>query len=189
METVADLEMHAGANGYAGLAGVEDGWTNVCGLFLVDKSLKAKGRDLLPAYLKAGGNHRLAAALRAAECRVGSFQGVAGFELGPQPGIPGVFCLGDAAEMIPPFTGNGMSMAFQSAGEAVAPLAEWAGGRLSWQEACGDVRRRLDGRFRVRMAVSRLFHPWLLRSSGRAVIESLAAPGLLPFRPLLSLVR
>ena len=34
MPTSADLEMHSGTNGYAGLAGVEDGWTNVCGLFL-----------------------------------------------------------------------------------------------------------------------------------------------------------
>lgn len=189
LDTVADLEMHAGSNGYAGLAGVEDGWTNVCGLFLLDKSLKAKGGALLPAYLDAGGNHALASAVRAAECREGSFQAVAGFETGPQPGIPAVFCLGDSSEMIPPFTGNGMSMAFQSAEAAVAPLSGWAAGGLSWQDACGQVRRQLVRRFRLRMAVSRVFHPWLLRASGRAVIESLAAPGLLPFRSLVSLVR
>ena len=189
LETRADLEMHAGSNGYAGLAGVEDGWTNVCGLFLLDKTIQARGSALLPAYLEAGGNHRLAAGLCAAVCREGSFQAVAGFEPGRQPGMPGVFCLGDSAEMIPPFTGNGMSMAFQSAEAAVAPLADWAAGRLSWQEACGRVRGELRRRFRRRMAVSRMLHPWLFRASGRAVIESLAAPGLLPFRPLVSLVR
>ena len=189
LETRADLEMHAGSNGYAGLAGVEDGWTNVCGLFLLDRTIKASGNGLLPAYLEAGGNHRLAAGLRAAICRAGSFQAVAGFEPGRQPGMPRVFCLGDSAQMIPPFTGNGMAMAFQSAEAAVAPLADWAAGRLSWQLACGRVRRELHRRFRRRMALSRMLHPWLFRASGRAVIESLAAPGILPFRPLVSLVR
>lgn len=189
IETRADLEMHGGSNGYAGLAGVEDGWTNVCGLFLLDKTITAEGSGLLPAYLEAGGNHRLAAALRAAEWRDGSFRAVAGFELGPQPPVPGLFCLGDAAEMIPPFTGNGMSMAFQSAEAAAAPLLEWADGRISWEAACDLVRRALRRRFRRRMAVSSLLHPWLFRRSGLAVVESLAAPGLLPFRPLLSLVR
>ena len=50
----ADLEMHTGRNGYAGMAGVEDGWVNVCGLFRLDPSLAAMGRDLLPAYLESG---------------------------------------------------------------------------------------------------------------------------------------
>lgn len=189
IETRADLEMHGGSNGYAGLAGVEDGWTNVCGLFLLDKTIAAEGAALLPAYLEAGGNHRLAAVLRAAEWREGSFRAVAGFELGRQPPVPGLFCLGDAAEMIPPFTGNGMSMAFQSAEAAVQPLIGWSEGQISWEMACGLVRRALRRRFRRRMAVSSLLHPWLFRQSGRTVVESLAAPGLLPFRPLLSLVR
>jgi 2-polyprenyl-6-methoxyphenol hydroxylase-like FAD-dependent oxidoreductase len=189
LATCADLEMHAGSNGYAGLAGVEDGWTNVCGLFLLDRTILAGGSALLPAYLEAGGNRRLAAALRAAVWREGSFHAVAGFVPGHQPALPGVLCLGDAAEMIPPFTGNGMSMAFQSAEMAVGPLFDWAAGRLSWQAACERVRHELRHRFRRRMAVSSLLHPWLFREGGRAVVESLAPLGLLPFRPLLSLVR
>ena len=91
----ADLEMHAGGNGYAGLAGVEDGWTNVCGLFRLDRTIHASGAGLLTAYLEAGGNPRLGAVLRAAEWRHGSFSAVAGFELGRQEPVPGLLTLGD----------------------------------------------------------------------------------------------
>jgi flavin-dependent dehydrogenase len=189
LQTRTDLEMHSGTNGYAGLAGVEDGWTNVCGLFLLDKGIAATGADLLPAYLEAGGNHALAARLRAAEWREGSFSAVAGFETGRQAGVPGLLCVGDAAEMIPPFTGNGMSMAFDAARLAVEPLVSWSSGRCSWPRACEAVRMAATRCFRRRMWSASLAHPLLFRSGGRAVIRSLAAAGVFPFRPLLSLVR
>jgi glycine/D-amino acid oxidase-like deaminating enzyme len=44
LEMAAELEMHLGSNGYAGLAGIEDGRVNVCGLFKVDRSRRACGR-------------------------------------------------------------------------------------------------------------------------------------------------
>lgn len=185
----ADLEMHAGGNGYAGLAAVEDGWTNVCGLFRIDRSLAARGGDLLPAYLEAGGNASLAAALRAGEWRAGSFCAVAGFELGRQPAVPGLLALGDAESMIPPFTGNGMSMAFQAAECALAPLVEWSRGGQSWQQAANTIRTAVGRRFRRRLAVAGSLHPVLLGTSGRSLLQSLAAARLLPFQPLLALIR
>jgi len=187
--TGADLEMHSGTNGYAGLAGVEDGWTNVCGLFLLDREIPAKGADLLPAYLEAGGSTRLAAALRAAEWRDGSFSSVAGFELGHQAAVPGLLCLGDAESMIPPFTGNGMSMAFQAAESSIEPLTAWTEGRQSWPETRRVIHVRLRHGFRRRLAVAALLHRALLHSGMRAAIGSLAATRILPFRALLPLVR
>lgn len=189
MPTAADLEMHSGTNGYAGLAGVEDGWTNACGLFLLDKEIHAKGPDLLPAYLDAGGNTRLATAIRAAEWRDGSFSSVAGFELGSQAPVPGMLCAGDAESMIPPFTGNGMSMAFQAAALAVDPLAEWAGGRCSWRETRNAVHDKLRHGFRRRLAAAAFLHRALFHSGIRSAVGSLAATGILPFRALLPLVR
>jgi flavin-dependent dehydrogenase len=189
MPTEADLEMHSGTNGYAGLAGVEDGWTNVCGLFLLDREIHANGPALLPAYLDAGGNSRLAAALRAAGWRDGSFSTVAGFELGRQSPVPGLLCVGDAESMIPPFTGNGMSMAFQAAALAADPLAEWAEGRLSWRETRNAVHDRLRRGFRRRLVAAALLHRALFHSGVRAAVGSLAATGILPFRALLPLVR
>lgn len=189
LATTTDLEMHSGINGYAGLAGVEDGWTNVCGLFLLDREIRAKGADLLPAYLEAGGNAQLASSLRAAEWREGSFSSVAGFELGQQTVIPGLLCLGDAESMIPPFTGNGMSMAFQAAECAIEPLARWADGRQSWPETHHEIHSRLRHGFRRRLAMAALLHRALLHSGIRSAFGSLAECGLLPFQKLLPLVR
>jgi len=185
----ADLEMHSGSNGYAGLAGVEDGWTNVCGLFLLDKQIDAHGSDLLPAYLDAGGNTVLATALRRAEWREGSFSSVAGFELGRQAPVPGLLCVGDAESMIPPFTGNGMSMAFQAAAHAAEPLTAWADGLSTWEETKAAIARRLRSDFRRRLISAAILHRALFHSGIRAALGSLAAVGILPFRALLPLVR
>lgn len=186
---VEDLEMHAGRNGYAGLAGVEDGWTNVCGLFRLDPTLAAKGADLLPAYLERGGNSELAAALRHGEWRVDSFSAVAGFELGRQIPVPGLLCLGDAESMIPPFTGNGMSMAFQAAECAVHPLVAWSRGERAWQDSVNTVRAALKRRFSRRLLVAKGLHSVLLDSTGRSLLQHLATARLLPFQPILALVR
>lgn len=185
----ADLEMHAGRNGYAGLADVEDGWTNVCGLFRLDRSIKADGANLLPAYLDAGGNRKLADALRNSEWRDDSFSAVAGFELGHQIPVPGLLALGDAESMIPPFTGNGMSMAFQAAECAVGPLVSFSRGEKSWQNAVNSVRTSVSRKFRKRMAVAAVLHPILLEPGGRSLLQGLASARLLPFQPMLSLIR
>lgn len=189
VQKTADLEMHAGTNGYAGLAEVEDGWTNVCGLFRIDRSLRAQGPALLTTYLDAGGNRELAAALRAAEWREGSLCAVAGFELGRQPPLPGQLALGDAESLIQPFTGNGMSMAFQAAEYAAGPLAAWSRGEQSWQDTVNRARAAVRRRFRRRLAVAGALQPVLLAAGGRSLLQSLAAAHLLPFQPLLALIR
>jgi 2-polyprenyl-6-methoxyphenol hydroxylase-like FAD-dependent oxidoreductase len=186
---VSDLEMHSGANGYAGLAGVEEGWTNVCGLFRLDRSLRGRPGELLATYLAAGGQHDLAEQIRSSEVRDGSACAVAGFRLGRQQPLPGVLTLGDAASMIPPFTGNGMSMAFQSAEIAVAPLLAWSRGSLTWQQARNVVALAVQRRFRRRLMMAQSVHPLLFRSSGRACVRALASTGVLPFQTLLASVR
>lgn len=185
----ADLEMHGGTNGYAGLAGVEDGWINVCGLFQIDRDLAAKGEDLLPAYLEAGGNRTLAERLRRSERRPGSFSAVAGFRLGRQETVPGLVCLGDAESMIPPFTGNGMSMAFQAAEIALDPLDAWASGGASWREISHRIGRTLHRRFRRRLAAAAMMHPFLLETTGRFLLSAASRARLLPFRTCLTLIR
>jgi 2-polyprenyl-6-methoxyphenol hydroxylase-like FAD-dependent oxidoreductase len=185
----ADLEMHLGENGYAGLAGVEDGRVNVCGLFEVDRSLRGAGHELLLAYLESGGNRDLSRRLAAALADPASFSAVAGFALGRQHAEAGLCVLGDAESMIPPFTGNGMSMAFEAAELALDPLARWSDGQLAWEGCLAAIRASLRRRFRRRLAAAGAMHPVLLNGSGRHLVESLGRARLLPFRPLLSLVR
>jgi menaquinone-9 beta-reductase len=189
LSVTADLEMHAGTNGYAGIAGVEDGWTNVCGLFRTDRKLAANGSALLAAYLDAGGNRHLAEALRHCEWRKNSFSAVAGFDLGRQAAVPGLLALGDAESMIPPFTGNGMSMAFQAAELAMDPLIDWSRGEISWQAAANGIRCALRRKFRRRLAAAGMMHSVLLEPGGRSLLQSLATARLLPLHPLLALVR
>jgi len=185
----ADLEMHTGGNGYAGLARVEEDWVNVCGLFYLDKSIPGRGEELLAAYLRHGGNAGLAGEIAAREFREGSFSAIAGFELGRQNAREGLVCLGDAESLIPPFTGNGMSMAFQSAEIALEPLLDWCAGRSEWDQAAAEIRGRLKRKFRRRLLAAGLMQRVLLDARGRSALHSLSTTRLLPFRPMLALVR
>lgn len=182
------LEMHLGDNGYLGLTPIEDGRVNACGLFQVDRSRSAKGSELLVEYLRAGGNDELADRLLETARDEESFLGVAGFQLGWQDG-DGMCTVGDALGMIPPFTGNGMSMALQSAELAMAPLTRWSEGSLDWAGVMADIQRLSRQRFGRRLKAAHTLHRVLLNSKGQGLLENLGRHGLLPFRPLLSLVR
>lgn len=189
IEMSADLEMHSGHNGYAGLAGIEDGWINVCGLFRIDRQLKGQPQELLPTYLRAGGNHALAEQLGQAEWRPDSGCAVAGFKLGSQPPLHGLVSIGDAESMIPPFTGNGMSMAFQAAEIAIEPLVAWSSNQSAWQETTNHIQSALRKRFRKRLISAQAIHPILFQRHGRDLIHAFSETQLLPFRPMLAMVR
>lgn len=189
LDLTDELELHLGRNGYAGLCGIEDGWVNVCGLFRRDRSLAAAPGDLLPAYLEAGGSQALADRVRAAEWRPGSASAVAGIAFGPQSSVPGVVCVGDAATFIPPFTGNGMSMALQSAETACDPLVAWAAGQRDWPSTVDSVRLALTRRFRRRLLSARILHRLLGWPAGRRACGQLSRHRLLPFQSLLAMVR
>lgn len=181
LEMRADLEMHLGSNGYVGLARVEGGKVNVCGLFRRDAVLSGKGSALLRSYLLAGGLTDLVERLWSAQVEDDSFVAVAGFRLGWQATLEGVMAIGDAVGMIPPFTGNGMSMAFESAEVALDPLRDYARGAMEWPETLQTVRERLSMKFRRRLFSARVMHPFLLMRSGQMVLSALAQTGLLPF--------
>lgn len=182
-----DLEMHMGATGYLGLARIENGLVNVCGLFRAHSPPKAKGPALLIAHLRAGGLQKLADRLDAADIDASSFCGVAGFRLGSQPGPP--FSIGDSACMIPPFTGNGMSMAFESAECALQPALDYACGRQSWDQAAAALKKAHQQRFRRRLTIAGLLHSLLTTRFGMRLTTSLARRRAVPYNLLLQLVR
>lgn len=179
MELEEDLEVHLGRNGYVGLAQVEAGRVNVCGLFRIDRALS--GSDLLGAYLEAGGLSSLAQRIREAEVDEASRAAVAGFRLGRQKVPPHRLALGDAWGMIPPFTGNGMSMAFESAELAVEPLCQYSEGACDWETACRQVGWRLQKKFSLRLLGARLLHPGLTLPAGQAFLSAVSRSGCLPF--------
>ena len=189
LDMEADLEMHVGETGYAGLARIEDDRVNVCGLFRCDRTIKAPGSGLLPGYLKAVGLGALAERLAAAEPDEASFLGAAGFRLGRQHADPSLLTIGDAEAMIPPFTGNGMAMAFQAAEIALAPLRDYACGAREWNSVRAEIGRSLATRFRRRLSVAGALHPLLFASAGRNFLGFAAGLGCLPFQTLLRTVR
>ncbi len=179
LQLQADLEMHLGRQGYIGLARVGDDLVNVCGLFHQDRSLS--GKNLLLQYLNASGLTTLRTRLEAAEIDESSTSAVAGFHLGWQPARPGLLSLGDASSMIPPFTGNGMSMAFESAALAADPVAAYAQDRLDWPTLLTDVSRRLRRKFAPRLFYARLMHPFLTQPAGQSFLAAITRARLLPF--------
>ena len=72
-------------------------------------------------------------------------------------------CIGDTLTMTPPVTGNGMSMAFESAELAVEPLAAYSHGRLEWLAARRQVAQHCDAAFRRRLAWARALQ-WMMLS-------------------------
>jgi len=147
----ADLEMHVSSRGYVGLCRVEHGEVNVCGLFRrdpADASAPTAGRQLLlglPGSL-------LQQRLSGAEFDEASFCAVAGLSLAPvRAAVRPEVCVGDALTMIPPVTGNGMSMSFESAEIALGPLTEWSRGAGTWLEAQCAIARQCDQRFARRL--------------------------------------
>jgi 2-polyprenyl-6-methoxyphenol hydroxylase-like FAD-dependent oxidoreductase len=172
---VADLEMHVSAHGYVGVCNLGGGEVNICGLFRkrADKGGEAKGGHEL---LRGQSGSPLRARLTGAEFDKGSFCTIAGLSLRPQQAASRTeICAGDSITMIPPVTGNGMSMAFESAELAVAPLAAWSHGKISWNDARQKIARDCDAAFARRLAWAKWLQRLILTPSLQNPLVLLAA--------------
>ena len=151
----ADLELHRVPSGYVGLCDVEEGLTNVCGLFWSRYPVPGLMRQWSQWLCGAPGSP-LACCMQDAEFVPDSFCSVAGLGWrhsldGPDSRRAGYCRIGDAFAFIPPFTGNGMSLALESAELAAGPLAAYSRGCLDWSAATHAVRTVLTRRFRGRL--------------------------------------
>jgi flavin-dependent dehydrogenase len=179
-----DLELHLGNDSYVGLSRIEGGLVNVCGLFR-RRPLGGTGPGLLIAYLRAAGLATLATRLAAAAIDTASFCAVAALCFGRAlPRSDESIRIGDTFAMIPPFTGNGMAMAFQSAEAVLEPLAAFARGARSWRETCHIAHAMLRRRFRLRLASAQMVHPFLLRPRRQRWLAALNRARLVPLGPL-----
>jgi flavin-dependent dehydrogenase len=187
LKLTRELELHLGEQAYVGLARIESDRVNVCGLFH-RRPLAAKGSELLLAYLRAANLDALAERLSAARPDEASCCAVAAVDFDRTfSGGDGVR-LGDAGAMIPPFTGNGMAMAFQSAEAALDPLLEYARGATNWAQTCQAIRAALSPRFRTRLFSAHALHSFLLQPRRQRVLHALSRAKLLPLRPLYHLL-
>lgn len=186
--TRADLELHLGDQGYIGLSGIEAGRTNICALFKLRSDVRSSKETLLLAYLRACGLGQLAERIAASQIDPLSHVGVAGITFSQIPAPrPASLQLGDAYSLIPPFTGNGMSIAIESAEIAQPILLDYAAGSLGWNDACRRIHRECRQRFKSRLQVAQALHPWLTHVKRQKVLATFGAAKILPFRLLYAL--
>ncbi len=178
----ADLEVHLADTAYLGLTQVEDGFVNVCGLFRRSEAIPTSDdASPLHAATRLAGLDRLADRLAAAKIVPASVKGVTHLSLGWQVKRPGALCIGDAAVMIPPFTGNGMTMAFQSTISAIEPIMAWSAGHADWVQTADSVHQLQRSAFGSRILWARMIQAVLMRRTPRRIVGSLLRHGLLPF--------
>ncbi|HWQ90488.1 MAG TPA: FAD-dependent monooxygenase [Clostridia bacterium] len=135
VELAADLELHARSDGYVGLSRLSGGRTNVCGVFR-RRAGQPQGPVEWRQVLSGPAGTRLHQVLKRAELVEGTFCSVAGLNFPRALPMPdGTMRIGDALAMIAPATGNGMSMAFESAELALSPLVQYSLGQRSWAQA------------------------------------------------------
>ncbi|HEY1663428.1 MAG TPA: FAD-dependent monooxygenase [Verrucomicrobiae bacterium] len=164
---VADLEMHLFKNSYIGICKLAGGEVNLCGLFRRNgqQDLPKNGFDLL----RGEPGSRLRERLSSAQFDEDSLCSVAGLSLTPRrASARSEVCLGDALTMIPPVTGNGMSLAFESARLAAGPLAAYSAGEIGWSDARQQVARLCDEAFSGRLRWAN----WLQRLMFSPVVRS-----------------
>ena len=184
LAVTGDLEVHLGRFGYVGASPVGNGRCNVCGLFRKRPEIRAAKSEMLSAYLRACGLTSLSDRLDHAERDPESACGVAAMSFSKSPRRSARLCLGDRYTAIPPFTGNGMSMALEAASAATGPVIHYATGKQDWTKTVADINLDLARRFRLRLAVSRAIHPLLYHPSYQRILVCLSNLGILPFRGL-----
>jgi menaquinone-9 beta-reductase len=160
----ADLEMHLSPDGYVGVNRVNDGEVNVCGLFRARPDKQRPESKV--EWLLGQGDSPLRERLKKAQFEPQSFSSVAGIQLKPRRAAShDECCIGDALTMTPPVTGNGMSMAFESAEIAIEPIAAYGRGEMLWMEARRQIAFRCDEAFSRRLAWARVLQ-WMMIARG-----------------------
>jgi 2-polyprenyl-6-methoxyphenol hydroxylase-like FAD-dependent oxidoreductase len=172
----SDLELHFSDAGYVGLSRQPNGSVNVCALFNSRDSLKpvrqSSARELAELFTSKMGEP-LGQRLAQAEFNPATFAAVAGISLRREPAAAVPECrIGDSICMIPPMTGNGMSIALESAAIAAPFLREYALARVEWPEGRQRIARACDRAFGRRLAAAGLLQRICFRRAGRAFLLS-----------------
>jgi menaquinone-9 beta-reductase len=184
-----DLAMHLGTRGYVGVSRIEEGKMNICGLFHTRRDLSPGKANILLSYLRANGLDDLAGQIETAEIDPDSITATTALNFTNNPWPNESICIGDSNTAIPPFAGNGMSMALESTRAALPHLLSYAAGDRSWLETRDAVKRSFHQYFRVRLALARLLHPFLLHPPNHAPLSWLVSHRILPFNLVYRLLR
>jgi len=166
IELKHDLEMYAAKDGYVGLCKIGHGTVNLCGLFKNKKFLVTSKKELFASFLNASQLAKPYHYLEEANFMEKSFVAIPSFSLGFQPTkSEPMVALGDAFGVLPPFLGNGMAMAMESAALALDDLIAYAQGSKSWAETLRQIHQKLKKTFALRITLGLCLHPLLFKQS------------------------
>jgi 2-polyprenyl-6-methoxyphenol hydroxylase-like FAD-dependent oxidoreductase len=169
---VADLEMHFRRDGYIGLCRLPDGEVNLCGLFRSRSArpeLAAQWKPFLAGDAKTALHHKL----RDAVYDEASFCAIAALDPhGSQLLDSAEMRIGDSLGMIPPVTGNGMSIAFESAEIAADSLEDYSREKITWIEAKRSFQQKWSEQSAMRLRLDRLLHPFLFNEVAQRLFFS-----------------
>ena len=171
---VADLEMHFVPDGYVGLCRLDAAEVNVCGLFALSgpaPQLASRWQE----FLRGPAGSILRQRLSGAEFDPESFHAVSSLNLrSASAAQTDDWCVGDALTMIPPVTGNGMSMAFESARYAVEPCVAYSHDELAWEAARLTFGRSCDAGFAARLRWATWLQNILMQRGSRELLLATA---------------
>ena len=171
----ADLELHLVPAGYVGLCRLANGDVNICGLFRTAEAVPNLAHRW-EQWLSGPPDSQLQARLASAHWLPNSFCTVAGLGLQARRAVDlSELCIGDALTMTPPVTGNGMSMAFESAELALDPLTKYSRGEMTWVLAQLTLARACDRQFESRLRWAAWLQWALFQPTTRRVLLLLAS--------------
>ena len=152
----ADLEMHFNNGGYLGMCAVEKDWVNVCGLMPSKHVTGLNLRSRWKGFLRSNLHPKKHQALETIEMMEGSICFVSGISYNTHQlkRTDPLVRVGDRMSTIPPLTGNGMSLAIESAWLASEPIAQYASSKNNWTEMTESLTGLQSRYFQKRLAVS-----------------------------------
>ena len=159
------IELHAFPGGYCGMSEIEDGKKVVCLLAHESAFARARGPQGLDGFVDwmMGQNVLLHAWMQWAERIHERWITIAQVSFAPKPVVEGdIFMVGDAAGLIVPLAGNGISMALEGGQVSARYLEQFLTGELSAEAARSAYARAWKKRFALRLRLGRVLQPLML---------------------------
>lgn len=174
LSLTADLEMHFVPAGYVGLNQLSGDEVNVCGLFRSATAVPDRAQGWR-VWLRGPDGSTLQSRLASAHFIDDSFTAIAGLSLRSRRArTRPEACLGDALTMIPPLTGNGMSMAFEAAELAREPLRRYSQEGQPWAPTQQAIARACDAAFGRRLRWAGWLQAAMFYAPARSAVFALA---------------
>lgn len=175
------IKLHNFPGGYCGISRVNEGRTTLCYLVRGDRLLEAGGqiRQLETTVLYQ--NPILKNYFESFPSLYDTPKAISQVNFEPRPVIEShILLAGDSAGLIPPLTGNGMSMALRSSTLAVPLICSFLDGKSTREQLENSYRKQWKSTFGTRLATGRLVQSLFgdSRRTGPLITAGRMIPGL-----------